>query len=69
MLLEQEKLANETRAFLENYGLKGKYVAGKCGLCPHILSKFINHKIALSQNQLNRLVSFIEEYQRRMNSI
>jgi len=65
MLLEQEKIANETRAFLSHWGLKAKYVATKCDISPKVLSQFMNHKLVLSQNQLKRLLSYISEYERR----
>jgi len=65
MLLEQARIANETRDFLSHWGLKAKYVANKCDLNPKVLSLFMNHKLALSQNQLNRLISYITEYERR----
>lgn len=54
MLLEQEAVAEQTKAFLVCWGLKAKFVAGTCGISPNILSKFLNHKVALSNKQLNR---------------
>lgn len=62
MLLEQEAVAEQTREFLVHWGLKSKFVAATCGISPNILSKFLNHKIALSNNQLNRLVTYMESY-------
>lgn len=69
MLLEQEKIANDTRSFLTRWGLKAKYVANKCNINPKIFSQFTNHRLTLSNNQLQRLVSFITEYEKRNNEI
>lgn len=62
MLLEQEAVAEQTKAFLVCWGLKAKFVAGTCGISPNILSKFLNHKVALSNKQLNRLTTYMENY-------
>ncbi len=65
MITEQEQLANETKAFLVRWGLKAKYVANVCVISQKVFSQFMNHKLALSQNQLNRLMAFISDYERR----
>lgn len=65
MIMEQEQLANQTRAFLMRWGLKAKYVASVCVIRQKVFSQFMNRKLALSQNQLNRLVEFISDYERR----
>ena len=65
MVTEQEQLANETKAFLVRWGLKAKYVASVCVISQKVFSQFMNHKLALSQNQLNRLMAFISDYERR----
>lgn len=62
MLLEQEAVAEQTKAFLVCWGLKVKFVAGICGISPNILSKFLNHKVALSNKQLHRLTAYMEDY-------
>lgn len=65
MLLEQEALANETRTFLKRWGLKGIYVAEICEIHFKTFSRFLNHKVVLSQPQMMRLVSYMNEYQAR----
>lgn len=65
MLIEQEQAANDTKVFLMRWGLKAKYVAEVCELSPKVFSQFINHKLALSKNQINRLMGFITDYERR----
>lgn len=65
MITEQEQLANETKAFLVRWGLKAKYVASVCVISQKVFSQFMNYKLALSQNQLNRLMAFFSDYERR----
>ena len=65
MLTEQEALANRTKDFLNKWGLKAKYVAEVCNVSPKVLSQFMNHKLALSIGQKNRLICFVTEYERR----
>lgn len=67
-LLEQERTADELREFLARWGLKLKYVAGVCEINGKALSRFANHKLALSPAQINRLQSYMSDYERR-NSI
>ena len=65
VLSEQEALANRTKDFLNKWGLKAKYVAEVCDVSPKVLSQFMNHKLALSNSQKNRLICFVTEYERR----
>lgn len=65
MLRDQEQLAIETREFLHRWGLKAKFVAIACDLTPKILSWFMDFRLALSQNKVNRLTSYIAEYEAR----
>lgn len=65
VLLEQERLANETKDFLQIWGLKGKYVAKMCSISEKVFSSFINHKLTLSPNQMFRLKSYMADYERR----
>ena len=62
MLLEQKAIAEQVREFLGHWGLKAKFVANTCGISPNILSKFLNHRVTISNNQLNRLVLYMESY-------
>lgn len=64
-LLEQERIANELLEFLAKSGLKAKFVAGKIGMSRQTLSKFANHRYALSINQLSALQRFMDEYRQR----
>lgn len=65
MLLEQEALAEETRAFLKRWGLKGIYVSEVCDIHFKTFSRFLNHKMVLSQPQMVRLKTYMYEYQKR----
>ena len=65
MLLEQERAADETREFLSQSGLKAKFVAEQIRIDRYSLSKFINHRLALSQNQLFALQNFMSDYRQR----
>lgn len=65
MLLEQEKIADETKLFLQRWGLKAKYVACMCQISEKVFSGFCNHKLALTANQLLRLKSYMADYESR----
>ena len=67
MLLEQERAADETREFLSQSGLKAKFVAEQIRIDRQSLSKFMNHRLALSQNQLFALQNFMNDYRQRNN--
>ena len=67
MLLEQKCIADQTRDFLMRWGLKSKYVAKVCGISEKTFSRFLNHKLALSQNHIYKLSDYIENYERRNN--
>lgn len=58
-------VADETREFLHCWGLKSKYVAAKVGIDEQSFSKFLNHKLALSDNQMKRLNAYMVDYKRR----
>lgn len=65
MLLEQQAIADELREFLKQWGLKSCFVAGVCAIHPNTLSRFTNHKVALSDNQLVRLHQYMVDYEKR----
>ena len=46
-MLEQSNVADDTREFLQRWGLKGKFVAATCYIPERIFSRFLNHKTAL----------------------
>lgn len=64
-MLEQSNVADKTRDFLQCWGLKGKFVAATCYIPERIFSRFLNHKTALTSNQLKRLESYMDDYERR----
>lgn len=65
MLQEQESIANATKTFLEKWGLKNMYVAKVCGISEQTLSRFVNHRIALSSERLGRLAKYMADYEKR----
>ena len=64
-MLEQSNVADDTREFLQRWGLKGKFVAATCYIPEQIFSRFVNHKLALTSNQLKRLMEYMADYERR----
>ena len=65
MLQEQESIANETKAFMEKWGLKNMYVAKVYGISDQTLSRFVNHRIALASERLDRLTKYMADYEKR----
>ncbi len=63
--MEQSKHMKATNQFLERWGLKQKYVACVCKISETDFSKFLNGKMALSEKQLNRLLTYETDYIRR----
>lgn len=68
ILRKQEQAANDTKEFLKASGLKSKYVAAKVGIDEQSFSKFINHRMALSERQLMLLETYKDEY-RQLNGV
>ena len=64
-ILEQTAISEHTREFLSQWGLKQKFVAKACGISEPVFSKFINGKIALSPNQIGRVVVYMNDYEHR----
>lgn len=64
-MLEQCNIAEKTKDFLQCWGLKGKFVAAKCYIPEQIFSRFVNHKLALTENQLKRLMEYMADYEQR----
>lgn len=64
-ILEQTAMSEQVKAFLSRWGLKQKFVAKMCGISEPIFSQFINGKIALSPNQVSRVVTYMDDYMRR----
>ena len=65
MLIKQQSIADETREFLNHWGLKAKYVAEQVCIDKQTFSKFINHRIALSERQLLVLKQYMDDYEYR----
>lgn len=66
-LLEQERAADETREFLTASGLKAKFVAEQVEIDRQTFSKFMCHRLSLSQNQLTALQNYMSDYRHRNN--
>ncbi len=64
-MLDQYEIAEETRDFLAQWGLKKKYVAKVCQIPEGVFSKFLNNKVALSSGQLGRVTAYTSDYVRR----
>lgn len=65
-LEEQMLIADETIAFLNIHGLKAKHIANKICVKEYILSRFVNHKLVLTEKQLTRLKNYMSDYTVRM---
>lgn len=63
---DQQYLINRTNRFMEKYGCSKKWLASKVGIAVRNLSYFCNSRFAISEKQYNRLVEFMDEYDRRM---
>ena len=62
---EQQPYVIKTNEFIARWGLKKKFVAATCGIPGSTFSKFLTGKLALSCNQLSRVLEYIEDYVRR----
>ena len=63
---DQQYLINRTNRFMEKYGCSKKWLASKVGIAVRNLSYFCNSRFAIPEKQHNRLVEFMDEYDRRM---
>ena len=57
---EQEPLVKRTNEFIEKYGIKKKWLAGKVKIDEQKFSYFCNSRFALSFNQYNKYMGFVE---------
>lgn len=62
---EQSNIAKKTNNVLVRFGLKKNFVAKKCGISETTFYQFLNNKTALSDRQLSRVASYVEDYVRR----
>lgn len=65
MLRDQTEVADRTRLFLQSWGLKGRFVAEQVDIGEKTFSRFINHKLALSNDLLRKLISYMDDYEQR----
>lgn len=66
---EQEPLIRRTNKFIEKYGIKKKWLAGKVRIDEQKFSYFCNFRFALSFNQYNNLVDFLNKYEKYMGFV
>lgn len=62
---EQSNVAKEVKDVVDRFGLKKRFVAKKCGISETTFYQFLNNKTALSDRQLSRVASYVEDYVRR----
>ena len=65
-LIEQQPMMQRTVKFIEHYGLKTSWLAEKTRIPKNYFSRFINAHVSLYEPQYNRLVAFMDEWDRRM---
>lgn len=62
---DQYEVAEQTKEFIDKWGLKKKYVAATCSIPEVVFSSFINGRLALSERQISRIVEYTTDYVRR----
>lgn len=65
IMTEQKKVAEQTMAFLSQWGLKHGFVAKKCKIPRSAFSSFIHGRLALSDRQLACIEEYTSDYTRR----
>ena len=65
-LIEQQPMMERTAKFIKRYGLKTSWLAQKARIPKNYLSRFLNSHVPLYEPQYNRLVAFMDEWDRRM---
>jgi len=63
---EQEPLIKRTNNFIKKFGMSKRWLASKVNITEQKFSYFCNSRFALSAKQHNRLVAFLDEFERRM---
>lgn len=61
----QRPVADQTKEFLAQWGLKQKYVAAACQIPESVFSQFLNSQLVLSPAQLGRVEAYMTDYCRR----
>ena len=59
-------MMQRTAKFIERYGLKTSWLAEKTRIPKNYFSRFLNSHVPLYDPQYNRLVAFMDEWDRRM---
>lgn len=67
-IIAQIPMMERTKAFVEQYGLKVKWIAEKTDIPVRRLSCWINGNELLYANQFERLKDFLDEYESRMKN-
>lgn len=62
----QQPIIKRTMRFIDRYGVKGIWLGERVNVPPKTLSAFLHGKVALSAAQLEQLIDFMDEYDRRM---
>ena len=65
-VLKQYPLMLRTNNIIKKYGVKISWIAEKLNINNKFLSAFINGKYVLEELQYNKLISFLDEYDKRM---
>lgn len=63
---EQEYLINRVNKFLKKYGVSKKWLASKVGIAEQRFSYFCNSRFVIPNNQYDRLLKFMDEYEKRL---
>ena len=68
-IYDQLSLINRTKETIKKYGIKVAWLAKMTKIPNKNLSSFINEKTILYIPQEKRLVTFLDEYDKRMNGL
>lgn len=63
---QQQPIINRASRFIAKYGLSKTWLAERTQIKRQRFSLFLNARFALSGGQLERLIDFMDEYDRRM---
>ena len=63
---DQQYLINRVKKFLEKYGVSKKWLASKVGIAEQRFSYFCNSRFAIPRSQYDRLMDFLDEYDKRL---
>lgn len=68
-IYDQLSLINRTKETIKKYGIKIAWLAEQTNIPKRCLSSFLNEKMVLYIPQEKRLISFLDEYDKRMNGM